>query len=45
MTVNPDPVLARNTFYRLELTGGPNAIRDGFDNPLASTNITFRTVP
>jgi hypothetical protein len=45
LLVNPDPVLARNAFYRLELTGGPNAIRDGFDNPLASTNITFRTAP
>jgi len=44
--VNPDPVLARNAFYRIELTGGgPNGIRDGFDNPLASTNITFRTAP
>ena len=44
LLVNLDPVLARNAFYR-SMTGGPSAIRDGFDNPLASTNITFRTAP
>jgi hypothetical protein len=44
VTVNPNANLARNTLYRLTLTGGTTAIRDGFDNPLATTTITFRTV-
>jgi len=45
VTVNPNANLARNTLYRLTLTGGTTAIRDGFDNPLATTTISFRTVP
>ena len=44
VTVNPTANLARNTLYRVTLTGGTTAIRDAFDNPLASTTITFRTV-
>jgi methionine-rich copper-binding protein CopC len=44
VTVNPSANLARNTNYRLTLTGGPTALRDAFDNPLATTTITFRTV-
>jgi Ca2+-binding RTX toxin-like protein len=45
VTVNPTANLARNTQYRLTLTGGPTAIRDAFGNPLATTTITFRTIP
>ena len=44
VTVNPDANLARNTLYRVTLTGGTTALRDAFDNPLATTTITFRTV-
>ena len=44
VTVNPDVNLARNTFYRLTLTGGSTGIHDAFDNPLPTTSINFRTV-
>jgi hypothetical protein len=44
VTVNPDANLARNTLYRVTLTGGTTALRDAFDNPLATTSITFRTI-
>jgi Ca2+-binding RTX toxin-like protein len=44
VTVNPAAALARNTLFRLTLTGGKTALRDGFDNPLATTEITYRTV-
>jgi hypothetical protein len=44
VTVNPDVNLARNTFYRLTLTGGSTGIRDAFDNALPTTSINFRTV-
>ena len=45
ITVNPVPSLARNTLYRVTLTGGTSAVRDVVGNPLASTTITFRTRP
>jgi hypothetical protein len=45
LVVNPDVTLERNTLYRLTLTGGPTAIRDAFDNPLATTTISYTTVP
>ena len=45
LTINPNAILARNTLYRITLTGGPTAIRDAFGNPLVTTTITFRTAP
>jgi hypothetical protein len=45
VTVNPNANLTRNTLYTLTLTGGASAIRDGANNPLATTTITFRTAP
>ena len=37
--------LAPNTQYRLTLTGGPSAIRSLTGTPLATTTITFTTLP
>jgi len=37
--------LAANTEYRLTLTGGPSAIRNLTGTPLATTTITFTTLP
>lgn len=45
VTVNPAPALARNTLYRVTLTGGAGALRDQSGNPLTTTTITFRTRP
>ena len=45
VTINPDANMARNTVYEVRLVGGPAAIRDAFDNPLATTTFTFRTRP
>jgi methionine-rich copper-binding protein CopC len=45
VTINPDANMARNTVYEVRLVGGPAAIRDAFDNPLATTTISFRTRP
>ena len=41
--LNPDARLDRRTVYRVVVTGGPGAIRDGAGNPLASTSWTFTT--
>ena len=43
VTINPDANMARNTVYEVRLVGGPAAIRDAFDNPLATTTFSFRT--
>jgi Bacterial Ig-like domain len=45
VTFNPNANLARNTLYQLTLTGGTGAITDASGNPLATTTVTFRTIP
>jgi len=41
--LNPSANLAANTQYRVTLNGGPAAIRDNADNPLADVTWTFTT--
>jgi Ca2+-binding RTX toxin-like protein len=41
--LNPSATLAANTQYRVTLTGGPAAIRDGAGNPLTTVTWTFTT--
>jgi titin len=41
--LNPNATLAANTQYRVTLTGGATAIRDGANNPLANVTWTFTT--
>jgi Bacterial Ig-like domain len=43
--LNPVGDLARNTLYRLTLTGGISAIRDVAGNPLVTFNSRFRVRP
>ena len=43
VTLDPSANLARNTVYRLTLTGGITAIRDVAGNPLVTFTSTFRT--
>ena len=43
ITFRPTNPLVRNTRYTVTLTGGTTAIRDVFDNPLATTSFSFRT--
>jgi methionine-rich copper-binding protein CopC len=41
--LNPTANLARNTVYRVTVTGGGTEIRDAAGNPFATTTWTFRT--
>lgn len=43
VTLNPSVTLAASRQFRVNLTGGANAIRDNAGNPLASVNWTFTT--
>jgi Big-like domain-containing protein/fibronectin type III domain protein len=45
LTIDPRVDLARNTGYRLTLTGGASAIRDAAGNPLVTLTTRFRTRP
>jgi methionine-rich copper-binding protein CopC len=44
-TLNPTATLASDTKYTVTLTGGPTALRDAANNPMASTSWTFTTGP
>jgi M6 family metalloprotease-like protein len=43
VTINPTTNLAADTRYTVTLTGGPTGVRDGVDNPLATTTWSFTT--
>ena len=43
LTLNPTANLVADSRYTVTLTGGPSGIRDGVDNPLATTTWSFTT--
>jgi hypothetical protein len=45
VTLNPNANLARNTTYRLTLSGGGSGIRDMAGNALVTLTTHFRTRP
>jgi hypothetical protein len=44
-TLNPTATLAADAKYTATLTGGPTALRDAANNPMATTSWTFTTGP